>query len=154
MPATIRRARRTDLPAIRALEAACFQPYRQASVASLRRSLSSRRQSVWVLDGKGGRKPGRLDGLLVLWHHRHRLRVYDVAVHPERQGTGLGRALLAHTEALARKHGCAWVSLEADPKEPGLLAWYERQGYASVARLPAYYKDGRAAVRMTKRVAA
>lgn len=152
----IRRATPGDLPAIRVLEHAAFQPYRQASDRSLRRSLaqsgkrSGRRQSVWVIDGQDG----RLDALLVLWHHPHRLRVYDVASHPDSQGQGLGFALMQHAEALARKGGCTWVSLEADPKEAGLVSWYERQGYAIVGKpLPHYYHNGNAAVRMTKRIA-
>ncbi len=145
-----RHARQSDFAAIRELEHAAFQPYRRASDRSLRRSLASKRQSVWVVDGKGG----RIDALLVLWHHPRRLRVYDVASHPDRHGEGLGYALMQHTEQLARKAGCAWVSLEADPKEPGLVAWYGRQGYAVVGKpLPRYYHNGNAAVRMTKRVA-
>lgn len=142
----IRRATLLDLPAIRALEHAAFQPYRQASDRSLRRSLTSTRQSVWVIDAKGG-----LAALLILWHHPHRLRVYDVASHPDCQGQGLGLALMRHAETLARKKGRRWVSLEADPKEPGLVRWYERQGYAIVGKpLPHYYHNGNAAVRMTK----
>lgn len=150
MPATtrIRRAGPRDLPAVRALEHAAFQPYRQASDASLRRSLASKRQSVWVIDGRDG-----LDALLVLWHHPHRLRVYDIATRPARQGAGLGHALMRHAEALAARAGCSWVSLEADPKEPGLVGWYRRQGYAVVGKpLPHYYHNGNAAVRMVKRV--
>lgn len=147
MPATIRKARRTDLPAIRALEALCFQPYRQASAASLRRSLSSKRQSVWVIDAKPA-----LAGLLVLWHHPHRVRVYDVAVHPDLQGQGLGRALMAHAQRLARRDGARFVTLEADPKEPGLVAWYKGQGFRQTARLPGYYKNGRTALRLVKEV--
>lgn len=144
----IRRARPADLPALLELEATCFQPYRQASPRSLRRSLASPRQSVWVVDGRAG----RLDALLVLWHHPRRVRVYDVAVHPDRQGHGLGQRLMHVAEETARRGGQPWVSLEADPKEPGLVAWYERQGYATTARLPMYYKNGNAAVRMAKRV--
>ena len=153
MPATIsiRRATPRDFRALKALEHAAFQPHRQASDASLRRSLGSRRQSVWVIDGQEG---GRIDGLLVLWHHPHRVRVYDVATHPARHGQGLGSALMRHAEALARRRGCAWVSLEADPKERGLVAWYRQRGYTAVGdSLPHYYHNGNAAVRMVKRVA-
>lgn len=154
MPATTdakpRRAGLNDLAAILGLEQAAFQPYRQASRKSLRRSLASKRQSVWVIDAKDG---DGIDALLVLWHHPHRLRVYDVASHPARHGQGLGYRMMQHTEALARKEGCAWVSLEADPKESGLVAWYKRQGYAIAGKpLPRYYHNGSAAVRMVKRV--
>lgn len=145
----MRRATLADFEAVRELEQAAFQPYRQASLKSLRRSLTSKRQSVWVIDGADG-----LDALLVLWHHPHRLRVYDVASHPDRHGQGLGYRMMQHTEALARKQGCTWVSLEADPKEPGLVPWYQKQGYAIVGKpLPHYYHNGNAAVRMVKRVA-
>ncbi|MEK6975011.1 MAG: N-acetyltransferase [Candidatus Thermoplasmatota archaeon] len=144
----MRRATLADFEAVRTLEQAAFQPYRQASLRSLRRSLTSKRQSVWVIDGDDG-----LDALLVLWHHPHRLRVYDVASHPDRHGQGLGYRMMQHTEALARTEGCDWVSLEADPKEPGLVPWYKRQGYSIVGRpLPHYYHNGNAAVRMVKRV--
>lgn len=158
----IRRARPRDLDDLAALERAAFQPYRQARRASLRRSLASARQSVWVIDAKGptprARGPatphggGRLAALLVLWHFPHRVRVYDVAVRPDLQGQGLGLLLMHHAEALARKAGAAKVSLEADPREPGLVPWYKRQGYSVVARLPRYYRNGRAAVRMAKPV--
>ena len=130
------------------MEQAAFQPYRQASLRSLRRSLTSKRQSVWVLDGDDG-----LEALLVLWHHPQRLRVYDVASHPDKQGQGLGYRMMQHAEALARKEGRHWVSLEADPKEPGLVPWYKKQAYTIVGKpLPHYYHNGNPAVRMVKRV--
>lgn len=152
MPATSkpRRATLRDLPALRALEAAAFQSYRQASPASLRRSLGSTRQSVWVLDASDA---SGLDGLLVLWHHPRRLRIYDIATHPRRQGQGLGHRLMQHAHAVARRDGCQWLTLEADPKEPGLVSWYERQGFRQTVVLPAYYKNGNAAVRLVKPVA-
>jgi [ribosomal protein S18]-alanine N-acetyltransferase len=142
----VRRARPSDLEAIAALEAAAFQPFRRASRASLRRSLASARQSVWVVDAPAG----GLAALLVLWHHPRLVRVYDVATRPDLQGQGLGSRLMEHAEELARKAGARIVSLEADPREAGLVEWYLHRGYSIVARLPGYYAPGRAAVRMRK----
>ena len=156
----IRRARRSDLEAIQALEEACFQDYRQASRASLQRSLErnedggrkaladGRGQSVWVVDRDGG----GLAALLVLWHFPHRIRVYDVATHPEARGQGLGRLLMEHAEGLARRAGAAWITLEAEEQDPRLVAWYKGQGFDVVARLPDFYHEGCSALRMLKRV--
>ena len=155
MPATrraprIRRATPRDHDALRSLEDTAFQPWRRASRKSLRRSLVSPRQSVWVVDHPA--RMGEAVALLVLWHHATRLRVYDVATHPDGRGQGLGFLLMQHAEALARKAGCRDVSLEADAKDKALLRWYEAQGYAVVERLPGFYVGGRPAVRMRKEV--
>ncbi|MFO1532865.1 MAG: GNAT family N-acetyltransferase [Thermoplasmatota archaeon] len=147
----VRRARPAEFGDVQALERAAFQGWRQASPASLRRSLSSRHQSVWVVDAPRN-SPTRLAALLVLWHFPHRFRVYDVATLPAFRSQGLGRLLMAHGEGLARRAGADWMSLEADPKEPHLVNWYQRQGYAVVAKLPRYYPNGNAAVRMVKRL--
>jgi ribosomal protein S18 acetylase RimI-like enzyme len=146
---TIRRATIADLDAIQALEVACFQDYRRASVGSLRRSLTSPAQSVWVIDGTS---PGTLAGLLVLWHFPHRLRIYDIATHPDARGHGIGRALLAHAETQAHAAGCSWMTLEAEEQDARLVAWYQHHGYAIVDRLADFYHGGCSAVRMTKRL--
>lgn len=147
----IRRAAARDLGAILDLEAVCFQDYRKASPASLRRSLASPHQSVWVIDRPDG-APG-LGAMLVLWHFPHRLRVYDIATHPDARGHGLGRALMAHAEQLARKAGADWLTLEAEEDDPRLVGWYEGQGFATVARLKDFYHRGCSALRMRKRLA-
>lgn len=144
----IRRATLADHDALRALEDAAFQPWRRASAKSLRRSLASARQSVWLIPHPARRK--EVAALLILWHHRSRLRVYDVATHADVRGQGYGLALMRHAEALARKAGCRDVSLEADAKDAPLIDWYERQGYAVVGRMPRFYVGGRPAVRLRK----
>jgi len=147
----VRRAGAADLAAVRALEAAAFQDWRRASDASLRRSLTSPHQEVWAIDAPEGRAAG-LASFIVLWKFGHRWRVYDVATRPDLQGHGLGRALMQHAEAAAKRAGATWMSLEADPKERGLVPWYKHQGYEVRATLPGFYPNGHAAVRMVKRL--
>lgn len=137
-----RRADLDDLPALMELERLCYDGPRRQSRASLRRSLTSPRQSVWVLEDDFG-----IAADLILWHHRHTLRVYGVAVRPDRQGKGLGRALVLHAEALA---GPARVVLEADAADPRLIDWYERQGYRRTDLRPDFYAPGRHAWRMER----
>jgi len=146
----IRRATARDHDALRALEDSAFQPWRRASGKSLRRSLVSPRQSVWLIPHPS--RPDTAAALLVLWHHKSRLRVYDIATHDDVRGLGYGYRLMQHAEALARKQGCRDVSLEADAKDAPLIAWYRKQGYAIVERMAHFYVGGRPAVRMRKAV--
>lgn len=145
-PLAPRRATLADLDAIQLLEVACFQHYRRASVASLRRSLTSPKQSVWVIDGPGK----ELAGLLVLWHFPRRIRVYDIATHPDARGQGIGGLLLAHAETLARTAGCTWMTLEAEEQDTRLVGWYQQHGYSTVEHLVDFYHGGCSALRMTK----
>lgn len=144
----IRKATLRDLPAILELEVACFQDYRRASKRSLRRSLHSPHQSMWVVDGPHG-----LSALLVLWHYPRTLRIYDIATHPDARGQGLGRALMLHAEQIARRAGRRGVMLEAEEADMRLVAWYESQGYRQADHLVDYYHGGCHAVRMVKRLA-
>lgn len=148
----IRRATMRDHAALRALEDQAFQPWRRASRRSLRRSLASPRQSVWLIAHPDPKRPGEAAALLVLWHHAARLRVYDIATSADVRGQGYGLALMRHAEALARAQGCKDVSLEADTRDARLIAWYRRQGYAAVGRMPDFYAEGRPAVRLRKAV--
>jgi len=134
------RAGPADLDALVALEAACFDPPRRASRRSLARSLRSPRQEVWVV------RDGGVVAALVVWRHRRLLRIYSLAVLPDRQGSGLGRALVAHAEAMAPGR----VVLEADVLDGRLVAWYSALGYRVVAERPDFYGPGRPAVRMEK----
>lgn len=66
------------------------------------------------------------------------------AVAPERQGGGLGRALLAEAERIAREElGAAEMTMTVIRSRSELLAWYERRGYrrtGEVARLDRRYE--------------
>ena len=58
----------------------------------------------------------------------------NVAVFPHAAGRGIGRALIAHCEAAARRLGCAAVHLYTNERMTGNLRLYPRLGYAEVAR--------------------
>ncbi len=52
--------------------------------------------------------------------------VEDVAVQPDLHGQGIGRALMAHCETVARSNGCYKIVLDCDSSNAG---FYERLGY-------------------------
>jgi ribosomal protein S18 acetylase RimI-like enzyme len=55
--------------------------------------------------------------------------VADVAVAPEREGRGIGSALLAHAEDWARQHRCRHLTLAVFPGNARARALYERHGF-------------------------
>lgn len=55
------------------------------------------------------------------------LFLYEVAIHPQAQGLGLGASLLAHVEAVARRRGLAGIGLIAYGRA---AQYWTRQGFA------------------------
>ena len=65
--------------------------------------------------------------------------VEDVAVLPERQGRGVGRAMMEHARAECRANGCYKLALSSNLKRDGAHRFYdslgfERHGYSFVIR--------------------
>lgn len=55
--------------------------------------------------------------------------VYDLAVAPEREGTGLGRQAMLIAEDLARSIGLKYVRLDAFAQNPRSTGFYRHIGY-------------------------
>ena len=55
--------------------------------------------------------------------------VEDVAVAPERQGQGIGRAMMAHAIEECRKAGCYKLALSSNLKREGAHRFYESLGF-------------------------
>lgn len=72
---------------------------------------------------------GRLVALIETEMHEDHLLVVNIAVDPGRQGTGLGRRLLAHAEDLAARAGLAALRLFTNARMERNIALYERAGY-------------------------
>src|SRR3954451_21354195 len=106
--------------------------------------------------GRIGRRPGPMDddyvekverghvfvaveasdviGLIVLIEEPDHLLVENVAVEPERQSQGIGRALLAFAEAAAVEAGLTTIRLYTHAAMTENLAFYPRLGYTEVDR--------------------
>ena len=67
------------------------------------------------------------------------------AVNPDRQGSGLGKQMLARAEAIAREQWqCQWMDMTVIEQRNDLIAWYERRGYARTGQYkPFPYGDER-----------
>ncbi len=141
----LRQATLADLVNLVALETACFEPERRASCQSLRRSLTSPRQVVWVLaQGEA------IAGSMILWHHPRTTRIYGLAIDAAHRGGGLGERLMKHAVREARRMGARRIVLEADADRPWLVAWYERLGYGKVLLKPNFYATGRGVWRLSR----
>jgi ribosomal protein S18 acetylase RimI-like enzyme len=88
----------------------------------------TRRGEVFVADD------GTIAGLVVLVAQRDHLLVENVAVDPARQGTGVGRALLAYAESHAAAHGLRELRLYTNEAMTENLAFYPHLGYREVGR--------------------
>lgn len=78
--------------------------------------------------------------------------LYWIAVAPACQGRGLAARLLADAEAGVRAREGRQLIAETSDTEPYAAArsFYERGGYAAVARIPDFYRPGDAKVIFVK----
>jgi ribosomal protein S18 acetylase RimI-like enzyme len=140
----VRQATPTDQARVEEIVRAAYQPWvevigmrplpMEADYAALTEA-----GQVWLLD----------DGLIVLAPEDGVLLVENVAVHPDAQGRGLGRRLLAFAEERARLLGLPELRLYTNLKMLSNIALYERLGYVREAEESI---QGRHAVHMRKRL--
>lgn len=98
--------------------------------------------SFWFADGAAG-----LDGFSCFGRipgSEWSFDLYWIVVSPARQGTGLGRQLLAATEAAVRTAGGnrLYVDTSSRPQYAPTRAFYLACGYAVAAELPDFYRAG------------
>ena len=73
---------------------------------------------------------GAVDSVLILEPRADDLLIWSIATDPQRQRTGLGRAMLAAAEVRARELGHATMRLYTGAILHHLTGWYGRHGYA------------------------
>lgn len=85
--------------------------------------------AVSVIDASGG-----ITALIVLLPKSDHLLLDNVAVRPDRQGRGHGRALIAFAEAEARRRGFSELRLYTHQAMVENVALYTRLGFAETGR--------------------
>ena len=77
---------------------------------------------------------GRIDGILVLENGPDHFLLDNIAIRPDRQGDGLGRALLDFAEAEATRTGWSRITLYTHALMTENRVIYAGRGYREIAR--------------------
>jgi ribosomal protein S18 acetylase RimI-like enzyme len=135
----LRRARRSDLDGLDALEREIFKSRlfsgHLISRGSFRRLLTSRSATIIIAEAD------ELAGyVLVLYRaHSSAARMYSIGVAVKFRRRGLARTLVAAAEKDAIRRRCAAMRLEVRADSRRTIALYERAGYRCLGRAPGYY---------------
>ena len=73
-------------------------------------------------------------GILVLLPDDGAMLLDNVAIHPDRQGHGYGRALIAYAERIAREQGFKAIRLYTNEAMTENIGLYERLGFIETHR--------------------
>jgi GNAT superfamily N-acetyltransferase len=146
-PPLIRRARPEEAGALRALahRSKAHWPYDAEFLAKVRPLLrldpeDIRTSEVWVLEERGA---------VAGWHrvtfHGDRAELEDLWLEPGWIRTGRGRVLFEHAASVARQHGAASLTWDAEPFAEG---FYRAMGGEEIGRSPSAIEEGRSLPRM------
>ncbi|MBI0433174.1 GNAT family N-acetyltransferase [Roseomonas sp. KE0001] len=129
-PAGLRRATPAEAGAVRDLTRAAYARWvpvigREPRPMTADYDRAVREHRIDVVE-----RDGRMVALIELRPEADHLLIVNVAVAPDCQGRGLGRALLAHAEAVARGLGLAELRLYTNSRFLENLRLYARLGYA------------------------
>lgn len=145
---TLRQALPSDIPALLAIEARCFETDRLT-----RRSfhhMITKGNALVLLELHGGTIAGYA---MVAFHAGTSLaRLYSFAVDPPHRRSGTGARLLAAAEEAARERDCLYLRLEVRRDNAPAIRLYTRHGYREFGVYADYYEDHMEALRLEKRL--
>lgn len=141
---TPRPALPADLTALQDIEQ--LFPSDRLSARQMRYHLTNPRALFLVAEAGG--KPA---GYALFFLRRNRAaRFYSLIVDPARRGQGIARLLIEEGCRRLYAQGEQKVTLEVDAQDKTTIDFYARCGFLPGVVIPAYYEDGRDALKMTK----
>lgn len=147
----VREAMTSDIDFLKELEEECFPIHRRSTVKSLKNSLLSSTQVVFISETVRGRTRTPT-GAAIIFLYKRSLRIYSIALKKEFRGHGAGEGLLQKAVEYAGNHSFEKISLEADSTNSKLIDWYSRHDFKIERFLPDYYGSGESAYRMTRKL--
>lgn len=144
--AIIRKARLADLDRVTEIEWSVFHSD-QLSRQSLRRYIHVP-SAAMIVAQEGQEITGY--ALIGLRKGSKIGRLYSIAVDKKRAKRGVGRALLAASEHLARKRKCHLFALEVRADNQRAIKLYRKNDYSLMGREKNWYEDGSAALKFVK----
>lgn len=113
----------------------------RTDVRELKELINSEEAQLWLLE----REDALLGSIVLKREPEGVVHLGMIAVGPEQQGKGVGRALMERAEQLVREH--AWgtrLEMTVIGQRSELIAWYERRGYRNTGeQRPFPYGDTR-----------
>jgi ribosomal-protein-alanine N-acetyltransferase len=87
------------------------------------------------------RRALRVVGYAIAWRVVDELHIGNLAVAPDAQRQGIGRAILDHLIETAREHGLRYATLEVRISNAPAIGLYEGCGFRPIALRRGFYPD-------------
>ncbi|MDY0214209.1 MAG: GNAT family N-acetyltransferase [Bacilli bacterium] len=133
----IRLATLDDIPFLMALEEASFNEHDRFSKESIKRSIKSPTQFVYII-----MKGTKSVGSATLHLHKNVWRLYSFAVLPAYRKHHMGAILLGEIIKRAEEKYLQKITLEVNSENTSAIRFYERFGFKFVRLLEDYYGPG------------
>ncbi len=135
---TLRGYRRSDLPALFALDLLCFDEPFRFSRAAMRQFAESPNAKVVVAESGG-----MLVGFCIVHIERFEQEsvgyITTLDVHPDLRRRGVAPQLIGEAEQQAREAGCGAMLLHVFSGNKEAIRFYERRGYLQVGAHEGFY---------------
>jgi len=152
-PIKFRQANPVDKEAIQRISADAYVPAYMAVLGMIPKPATEdygpriEKGEVWILEIKG--EP---TGVAVLEERADHLLVYSIAVKPDAQRKGYGRALLQFADQRAIGLGLREIRLYTNERMEGNMRLYRRHGFVEIAKRPHPSRPGQVLVDMVRRL--